>query len=150
MNPAAFPAWAVQTGEVADDAVSDPLGPDTVRAGLEGLAAARRALSETRATTPTTARPARPVPTRHKPPTRSPQPAPTPTTGKDGGEAAAATLTSDGVLLQMVQGQLREQLERALADRDTRIGRLEAENARLRQELAVVAEAVARAMRPAT
>jgi len=50
----------------------------------------------------------------------------------------------------MVQGQLREQLERALADRDTRIGRLEAENTRLREELAVVAEAVARAMRPAT
>ena len=147
-NLAASPAWAVQTGEVADDALRDPLAPDTVRAGHEGLAAARRALSEAMETTPVTARPARPVSTGHKPPRRAPQPPPA--ADDDGGEAAAATLTSDGVLLQMVQGQLREQLERALADRDTRIGRLEAENTRLREELAVVAEAVARAMRPAT
>ncbi len=58
------------------------------------------------------------------------------------------TLTSDGALLQMVQGQLREQLERALAERDARISRLEMKNGRLREELAVVAEAVSRAMRP--
>ncbi len=49
----------------------------------------------------------------------------------------------------MVQGQLREQLERALAERDARIAQLEADNGRLREELAVVAEAVSRAMRPA-
>ena len=128
---------------MADDAPSDPLGPDTVRDGLEGVAAARRALNEAREATATTIRPARrPAP--------RPEPPPPERAAEDACGGAAGTLTSDGVLLQMVQGQLREQLERALADRDTRIARLEAENARLREELAVVAEAVARAMRPAT
>ncbi len=131
---------------MAEDAV-DPLPGAVIETGLSGLDAARRALAEARARHPA---PPEAPPKASTPDTAwlEPAPRPAPVEVDEAGDPTD-TLTSDGALLQMVQGQLREQLERALAERDARIAQLEADNGRLREELAVVAEAVSRAMRPA-